>query len=96
MFLAVIVTGLAGLVLGFRFRAPALLMATGLVLAAAVAVGLVSRWPSSKTVLFAVVAVIVLQFSFGVGVSLVVWLDARRNRRSAREALRTRGADSIR
>ncbi|PSC03998.1 hypothetical protein SLNSH_16335 [Alsobacter soli] len=74
--------GLSGLLLGTRFRAPALIVASALALFGLLATGLALEWPASRIVIRVVAGVAALQAGFGLGV-LLTWRAAQRRQEAA-------------
>jgi hypothetical protein len=62
-----IAVALAGLIIGTRFRTPALLAASAAAAAAGVGIGLAAQWAPGWTFLIALAAVIVLDVAYLVG-----------------------------
>jgi hypothetical protein len=64
---ACLVTALFGLAIGFRFRLPMLLLASGLLSCAIIAVAVGSGWSFSRTIVALVLLLSVLQCSYLLG-----------------------------
>ncbi|MCL4765099.1 MAG: hypothetical protein KJZ80_02525 [Hyphomicrobiaceae bacterium] len=69
-FASVIAAGGLGLLLGLKFRVPALLFATAALLLACVLAGMAWHWPATAVMGWAVALAATMQISYLMGVSL--------------------------
>lgn len=74
----VIAAAAAGLLLGLRYRAPALMAATALLIVLCVAAALTEQWPLLDTVLWTLSLAVTLQTSYFAGVALAHFMRSRR------------------
>lgn len=83
-------SGIAGLLIGLRFRAPAALAASVVAAAVAVAIGAFNRASAVETLILAVLSVGCLQIAYLGGLSIS---SRRSGRRSGRRVAKSRDED---